>query len=112
MKVSLGSVAGKDGVRFIGDSDGSHYSLRFAGRPMVILEAAYRLAGGTPEKFMETWKSAKSSGKRPVTPDEQALAFAGKKVQEFMAVVSEASKISEPFCLYVNSFDARRARRN
>ena len=36
----------KDGLKFFFDSNGNHFTIRFSGKPLIILEKMYEARGG------------------------------------------------------------------
>ena len=101
------------GIKFFFDAEfpeksKKHFTIRFSGNPLLILEYLYSLRGGT--EFTETYAMAK--GAENAKCDKENLALlkqTAKDVSEFMeAMALMAENKKSPFVVYLNDYSDNR----
>lgn len=88
-----------DGIRFHFNSEKKHYTLRFAGRPLLLLEYYYKKRGG--KDFEATYLLAKSG--KIHTPEVKLLIESANAVSELFEIITDIQENGKStFVLYVN----------
>ena len=104
-------VTGYDahGIKFFFDAEfpekcKKHFTVRFAGNPMLVLEYLYIHRGGAD--FFKTYETVKAGGK---CEGADLLKKCAKDVAEFTdALALMADNQKSPFVIYVNDYSENR----
>lgn len=112
-KVYLRLSHDDDGLKFHSDHGELHYTIRFAGRPYVLLEGLYLANGGRADLFKPLYEAAR---------EHADLSAYGESVDALKKASAECSKTMEamlamaktgrtPLVMYVSPYDKNRAKR-
>jgi hypothetical protein len=103
-----------DGLKFHGDHAQDHFTVRFAGRPFVLLEGLYLENGGRADLFKALYEAVKE-GKDVSAYGDDNLAALKKAHAEctkcFEAMVRMAKTGRTPLVMYVSKYDESRVKR-
>lgn len=95
------------GPKFFCNHEGFHYTLRLAGKPMLILEHFYVEAGGQREDFQTVYELAKEH--KPLTGYPGALDQLKQAIVDSNKTVSALKDIAltgkSPFVMYISEYD-------
>lgn len=92
------------GMKFFFDDNDTHYTIRFAGNPIILLESLYTMKGG--RNFMLEYSRAKDG--QPLD-NEPLMRSCVEKIDEFMQIIEHTYQSNlSPFVVYVNSLNTYR----
>ncbi len=100
----------ESGPKFFCNHENKHYTIRFAGRPMLILEHFYVKTGGSREEFMEVYNLARERKDVSGYPGAKERL---KEAAEMADVVVSALKDvalsgKSPIVMYVSDYDEQK----
>lgn len=98
----------KGGKKFSFHYWDKHFTMRFSGKPMIMLEKFFILFWGTKEDFMKLWDMASSKEAIPETYKEDLwiLHLAMSRVEEINEVFELCDDDQKsPFVIYVNDYN-------
>lgn len=105
-------VQDDSGLKFLFNHDNSHFTMRFSGRPMFLLEEWYYHLGWQNPNFIDLYNDVKS-GKTVSQEDIAIMKLVIEKSTEFFTILERISKRNvSPFTIYVQPFDHTKAPRH
>lgn len=104
-KIHPNLVTDESGLKFLFNFDGSHFTMRFSGKPLYIIEEWYRMLGGKVTNFPALYERIKS-WEEVDSLDLWLVKQAVDKSTEFLTVLQRiGSKNISPFTIYAQPFD-------
>ena len=95
----------QSGLKFLFNHDDSHFTMRFSGRPMFLLEEWYYHLGWQHPNFIELYEDIRAS-KEVNDEDIAIMKEVIKKSTEFFTILERISKRNvSPFTIYVQPYD-------
>ena len=104
-KIHPNLVADESGLKFLFNFDWSHFTMRFSGKPLYIIEEWYRLLGGRVTNFPALYDRIKS-WEDVEQKDIMLVKQAVDKSTEFLTVLQRiGAKNISPFTIYAQPLD-------
>lgn len=104
-KIHPNLVTDDSGIKFLFNFDGSHFTMRFSGKPLYIIEEWYRMLWWRVSNFPALYERIKLG--QEVDPLDLVLVKqAVDKSTEFLTVLQRiGNKNLSPFTIYAQPFD-------
>lgn len=94
------------GLKFIFNHDGNHYTMRFSGRPLFIIEEWYYHLGGTAVDFRSLYERIRERTEPDTWQIYLVKEAIDKSTEMFEVLERIGNRKLSPFTIYAQPFDA------